>query len=506
MNRQKDRFAWFNHPVFFTGMVVLGLMVGWLLPASTVWLNPLLKTYVSLLNLFVFPLILLSIIFGLAQFSTLPKSPQRLVFAALFGFIGLLISGLIAILICYIFMPGQGISDELRLILGNLSLDKDPVLSISFDAKLLDVSLWTPGMFVPSNLLFSFAYQTLAFAMVGSLIFGMGFSLLPTIQIKSIFENLEVIYIALENLILIVNRCLPFVAFVFAANIMSSIEQGWLGLVASFLVPFLVAVIIAGFVNFSIIAWVAEVKLSTVFTSLGRALTISFLARNPAAGVPDVIFCLCDRFGFKRSMVRFFAPLFPIFFNAGEVIFFTMLSLFVANVYDQNLSFFSMIYILALAVISSFVSASIVGAGSLVMATFMLKVFYLPFDALLPAFFVLEIFLAGAKSALSLLFASAVIAMVSRGLARESVALNEVDESFGSTLLNFSIDKKILLWVYAMFMIFLITVFAIGVGVGGRSIKFDRNASLTNPKNVVNSSQSALFSTTYVDVLVSSHV
>jgi hypothetical protein len=205
-------------------------------------------------------------------------------------------------------------------------------------------------------------------------------------------------------------------------------------------------------------------------------------------------------------MVRFFAPLFPIFFNAGEVIFFTMLSLFVANVYDQNLSFFSMIYILALAVISSFVSASIVGAGSLVMATFMLKVFYLPFDALLPAFFVLEIFLAGAKSALSLLFASAVIAMVSRGLARESVALNEVDESFGSTLLNFSIDKKILLWVYAMFMIFLITVFAIGVGVGGRSIKFDRNASLTNPKNVVNSSQSALFSTTYVDVLVSSHV
>jgi Na+/H+-dicarboxylate symporter len=317
--------------------------------------------------------------------------------------------------------------------------------------------------------------------MVGSLIFGFGFTFLPAPSIKSLFEHLEVIYISLENLITIVNKSLPVVAAIFAVNIFSGIGQGWFGLVTNFLSPFLLAIVLAGLMDFLIIAYVAEAKLMTVVSALSRALVISFLARNPAAGVPEVITCLCDRFGFKRSLVRFLAPLFPIFFNAGEVIFFTLLSVFVANVYDQTLTMWSLVQILSLSVVCTFVSTTLVGGGSVVMATFMLQAFNLPFDALLPAFFVLEIFLAGAKSALSLLFACAVISLVSHGLSRESSQLHESpDESIGSNRMTLSIDKKMLLLLYVLFGAFLAIVFVIGLGVGARSVQTPQKPAISS--------------------------
>lgn len=469
---KKSRFGWLEHPAFFMGMVMLGAVTGGFIPNAADWLNPVLKIYINLLNLFIFPLIILSIIFGLAQFSALPRSPQRFLMAVGLGVLGLLICGLIAALVGLVFAPGQGISEQLRSMIGNLSLTRDPVLTLSYAQPVTDISSWVPGQFIPSNIFYALAYQSLAFGMVASVIFGFGFTFLPSAAIKSLFEHLEVVYIALENLISIVNKSLPVVAGIFAVNIFSSIGQGWFGLVTGFLLPFMVAIVLAGLLDFLIIAYVAEFKLLTVMSALARSLVISFLARNPAAGVPEVIECLCDGFGFKRSLVRFLAPLFPIFFNAGEVIFFTLLSVFVANVYDLTLTWWSLLQILSLSVVCTFVSTTLVGGGAVVMATFMLQAFKLPFDALLPAFFVLEIFLAGAKSALSLMFACAVISLVSLGLSRDARQLDEApQESTGNNRLLLTIDKKMLLLVYGLFALFLATVFVIGLGVGARSVQ-----------------------------------
>lgn len=449
--------------------------------------------YVNLLNLFVFPLIILSIVFGLGQFSMLPKSPLRFLVAILLGLLGLFLSGLISIFIGLIFSPGLMISDDLRMVLGNLSLDKDPVLSIAHDSSATAINIWALGKFAPANILHAFAYESLASSMIGALIFGLGFSFLPSLSIKSLFDRLEVIYISLEYLISLVNKSLPFVAFIFAVNIVNGVGQGRWGLITHLIFPMLVSIMLAGSLSVSLVAWAAGVRFTDAINSLARPLFISFLAKNPAAGVPEVIYSLSDTFGFKRSMVRFLAPLFPIFFNAGEMIFFTMLSIFVANLYGQVLSYWALLQILTIAVISTFLSASLIGMGSMVIATFMLQAFNLPFDALLPSFVALEIFLAGAKSALSLLFASTVIALVSKGLMRESQPMSdEVDEALGPSILHFSIDKKILMLLYGLLLVFLSIIFAIGLGVGALSTKTLRKPELEHNHAVLLSYKNSL--------------
>ena len=84
---------------------MLGAVLAWFIPSAALWFNPLLKIYVDLLNLFVVPLILLAIIFGLANFLRLPNSPIRFLVAVSLGFAGLMACGAVALVIGALFSP-----------------------------------------------------------------------------------------------------------------------------------------------------------------------------------------------------------------------------------------------------------------------------------------------------------------------------------------------------------------------------------------------------------------
>ena len=466
MNHRSD---WSQNPWLFIGMPILGAVVAWFIPSASLWFNPLLKIYVDLLNLFVVPLILLAIVFGLANFSRLPNSPVRFLVAVSLGFAGLLACGAVAVVVGALFSPGAGLTEMNQWNLGQLSLKHESIHSL----QLFESSELAPDdlvfKFTPDNLFHAFANESLGLSMVGALIFGFGFALLPTSVSKPLFDRLEFIYLALEILITTINKMLPMVAFAYAVHLVAGMGQGGLGLISEFMKPFVISVVLSGGFLLWVISFSAGISLWKTMSALKESLLISFLARNSAAGVPSVIHCLCDIFGFRRAMVKFLAPLFPFFFHAGEVIFLTLLALFVANLYQTPLSTLDHLQILMLSMFCSFVSRAMVGSGTLIMAGYMNQFFQLPFEAVLPAFVIIDVVVAGFKSVLSVLLSCAVISVVSKGLSREM----QTDETATETVpkhspVTFSIDRGALMMMAAMVLALLITVFSIGVGLGAR--------------------------------------
>ena len=466
MNHRSD---WSQNPWLFIGMPILGAVVAWFIPSASLWFNPLLKIYVDLLNLFVVPLILLAIVFGLANFSRLPNSPVRFLVAVSLGFAGLLACGAVAVVVGALFSPGAGLTEMNQWNLGQLSLKHESIHSL----QLFESSELAPDdlvfKFTPDNLFHAFANESLGLSMVGALIFGLGFALLPTSVSKPLFDRLEFIYLALEILITTINKMLPMVAFAYAVHLVAGMGQGGLGLISEFMKPFVISVVLSGGFLLWVISFSAGISLWKTMSALKESLLISFLARNSAAGVPSVIHCLCDIFGFRRAMVKFLAPLFPFFFHAGEVIFLTLLALFVANLYQTPLSTLDHLQILMLSMFCSFVSRAMVGSGTLIMAGYMNQFFQLPFEAVLPAFVIIDVVVAGFKSVLSVLLSCAVISVVSKGLSREM----QTDETATETVpkhspVTFSIDRGALMMMAAMVLALLITVFSIGVGLGAR--------------------------------------
>jgi hypothetical protein len=115
----------------------------------------------------------------------------------------------------------------------------------------------------------------------------------------------------------------------------------------------------------------------------------------------------------------------------------------------------------------AFVSRALVGSGTLIMAGYMNQFFQLPFEAVLPAFVVIDVVVAGFKSVLSVLLSCAVIAVVSKGLSREMWNEEPDVESLPKHSPVFlSIGRNTLILLLAMVLAFLITVFAIGFGLG----------------------------------------
>jgi Na+/H+-dicarboxylate symporter len=323
--------------------------------------------------------------------------------------------------------------------------------------------------FTPDNLFHAFANESWGLSMVGALILGLGFAMLPTGVSKPLFDRLELIYQALEILITTINKMLPMVAFAYAVHLVAGMGQGGLGLFSEFLKPFIISVLFSGGFLLWVISFSAGTSILKTMGALKESLLISFLASNSAAGVPSVIHCLCDVFGFRRAMVKFLAPLFLFFFHAGEVIFLTLLAMFVANLYQSPLSTLDHLQILMLSIFCSFVSRAMVGSGTLIMAGYMNQFFKLPFEAILPAFVIIEVVVAGFKSVLSVLLSCAVIAVVSKGLSREMQAHETSTETVPKhSPVAFSIDRGALVMLAAMVLALLITVFSIGVGLGVR--------------------------------------
>jgi len=467
MNKWNLRSDWTRNPWLFIGFPILGVLLAWFTPSAATWFTPLLKVYVHLLNLFVLPLIVIAIVFGLANFSRLPDSSLRFLMAVGFGFAGLFACGLVALGVGSVLSTGSGLSGVQRWNLGQLSMDHGALYSLSLFEDAPQTSDAMAYKLMPDNLLNALANESLGLSMLSALIVGLGFAWLPIKVSKPLFDRLELIYLALEILITTINRLLPWVAFAYAVNWMASYGQGGHGLVTEFLKPFVIAVLVCSSALLGLISLSAGIPFLKTMSELKESLLITFLARNSAAGVPSVIHCMCDVFGFRRAMVKFLAPLFPFFFHAGEVIFLTLLALFVANLYQFPLDGWAHFQILMLSIACAFVSRALVGSGTLIMAGYMNQFFQLPFEAVLPSFVIIEVVVAGFKSVLSVLLSCAVIAWVSKGLSREMWHEEpEVESLPKHSPVMLSISRNAMLMLAAMVLAFLTTVFAIGFGLG----------------------------------------
>ena len=469
MMSMNHRSTWIQNPWLFIGLPALGAGLAWFMPSAATWFNPLLKIYVDLLNLFVLPLILLAIVFGLANFSRLPDSPMRFFIAVSLGFAGLVTCGLVAVMVGAMFSPGAGLTESNHWNLGRLYVNQEAHLALPLFEASTDTRNDLGYALIPNNLFHAFANESMGFAMVGALIFGWGFALLPTKVCKPLFDRLELIYLALETLITTINKWLPLVAFSYAVNLVAGVGPGGLGLIPEFMMPFVMSVLLSGGFFLWLISWSAGTSFSKTLGALKESLLISFLARNAAASVPSVIHCLCDIFGFRRAMVKFMAPLFPFFFHAGEVIFLTLLAMFVANFYQVPLAVLDHLQILVLSIFCALASRAMVGSGTLIMAGYMNQFFQLPFEAVLPAFVIIDVVVSGFKSVLSVLLSCAVISIVSKGLTPEIGAEDApVDSLPKSSPVFFTVRTSTFIMLAAMVLALLVTVFSMGLGLCAR--------------------------------------
>jgi len=455
----------FHHPATLLGMMLLGGWVGTLFPASAPLLAAVSTLYLSLIQMAALPFVILAVYFGLQRLPSEPESGRRLALLAGMALLAMLLCAVVGVLVASITGAGSGMTAAQTATLGRLALRSES----QFTMALRDAGgdggkmLWDVGVLVPDNFFGVLAYGSLPSVLIGVLCFGAAVSVQDPQRVAQLSGIFEGMYRALESLVNRFNTLLPAAAFVLAAAATASAGVEAIVLLGGFLAAFFAAGLLVCAAAIAIICWKLQRSPWPVLLALREPITVCLFSPVGVAAVPGFIQGMSERLGFSRGLVELVSPIAPVFIKAGEALFFAVLAIFIANLYEHRLGAADVALICLLSWTAALWSVGVPGVKSVLLGGFVLASLGLPLEAVLPVFLLVEVLCEGPRNLLSFLISAALIALVADGL---YINKEQVSEVWHPSTIKLVFSRKQAVTVLVLLLMALLMVFCAGLGYG----------------------------------------
>lgn len=444
----------------------MGALLGYAWPAAIPALKGLGYVYLFLLEMCAIPLIMVAVMLGLKQMTRLPHASVRLGAILAAGLVTVLMAGLMGSFGAAVLMGKEVLSESQRAVLGEFTSLSVPALQMSLRGE-PDMAPAHNALheLVPSNFLQALAKGSVPAILLGSLLFGFALARQIGSNSKTFFGTLEMVYRTLEVLIDRINYLLPLAALSFAGALTGANDSKLMGSIGGFLWPFLTLSFGLTGLILVFIAQLCGRSLSDVLQMMIKPITTSMISPLPTAAVPSYIEVMSNQLGFTRAISELVAPISPYFFRTGEALFFGMLGVFLARLYNHALPPMELMQIGLLAATAAFVSVGSFGTPSVLLSALMLVALDLPIEGILPALLAVEVICSGVRNVVSSMCACGLIALASKGLVQTRAT--ELSETQNTRVI--AVFDRRLIWAgFALSLLALALTFLTGVGVGMR--------------------------------------
>jgi Na+/H+-dicarboxylate symporter len=461
-------------PLFLLACLIGGGFVGWLAPSVDAPVFVLSQVYLALINLVAVPLMVVATFFGLRQTLSQPYPARRSLM------ILVLATGLVfacaAVGAAYgvVTNPGHGMSTQVRSYLGSVVLGADgnggnaELFLFGAERDSLAVAEHAWKEVIPDNLFRALAEGQSLAILSCAIFFGLAFASMPKRNTGVLMGVFEAAYHAFELIISKANLFIPVLVFGMAAHFVANTNAPTLHAMSAFLIAFFCLVVLMSALGVYIVWKNADVSLAVVMESLKTPALISLTSGNSAASIPDTIRAMSFKLGFSRGIVELVVPAASLFVRAGSAVYFSLLAVFVANLYGHDLTGSDLLVICLGATMAAFASAgrnsaAVVGAGGIV-----LSMLNLPVEAALALFLAIDLICEGPRNLVSLLCCCVLIVLVCRGLPSERQEIKALEIRPESHPLQFAFTARSALAALACFVA-LAGLFAVaGMSVGQR--------------------------------------
>ena len=385
------------------------------------------QIYLSVVSMAAIPLLVVATFFGLRQTMALPLPGRRVLMIAGVALLMVLACAVAGLVFGWMATPGADLDPASKSHLGAL------VLSQGGDGGNMDMNLWGNDVAqdtaaggwttaVPNNFFFALSSGHSLGILSCALFFGAGFAALTRDQNNTLNQLFEGAYRALELIITRANILLPVVAFGMASHILA--QSQWLTIKAmgGFLLHFIALALLLSSFAIAIIYQRGKQPLMSVLQHLKTPILVSLVSSSTTASIPHTIEAMSARLGFSRGIVELVVPTASVFLRAGSALYYVLLTLFVANLYDRSLNATDVAMVCAGATIAAFASAGNNSLTNVAYAGIVLSMLQLPIEAALALFVAIDLICEGPRNLLTLLAGCALIAIVSAGLPSERVA------------------------------------------------------------------------------------
>ena len=382
MTAQRSAFGWLIHLLtrYLTwcimGGMLLGIMVGYLVNQNLLsgvmttehWARSfqVLSTgFLNLSQMVVAPLVLATIVSGLAQMND-SAAVGRIGFRAIMWFIvASFISISLGLLMVNLFQPGVGV-------------DLTSSAASVGEVKKLDMFEFIEHVF-PKNIIQAMADNNVLQILVFSLFAGIGITAIGE-KGKPLVRGAEALAELMLQVTGYVMRFAPFAVFGALANVVAKNGLGILGTYATLLGEFYFSLILLWTLLIAI-GWIfLRGRVFTLVRYVREPIMIAFSTASSEAAMPK-LFEQLDRFGIPRRISGLMLPLGYSFNLDGSMMYASFATIFIAQAYGHVLPISTQILILLTLMISSKGIAAVPRASLVVIAA-TLAMFDLPVEGI----------------------------------------------------------------------------------------------------------------------------
>jgi len=336
--------------------------------------------FINLLKMIIVPLILASVITGVAGLGSGPDLGKLGVKTLLFYVVTTLLAVLLALLLVNAVEPGVRDGQPVKDLLALTSDAREVTAGVMHRAEtgVLD----SIRGIIPANIVDAAVNTKMLGLVLFSVLFGFFLARIPQPQQGNLLGMWQGIFMVMMRITGFVMLVAPVGVFALIAKVIATAGFAGAGPLALFAACVLGGLLLYGFVVLPVLlALVARVSPWRIYPAMAPALLTAFSTASSSATLPLSLECLEQRAKVSERVAGFVMPLGASMNHAGSALYECAAAMFIAQAYGLHLSFATQFTVVILALVTSMGMAGI-PAASLVGITIILAAVGLPPEAI----------------------------------------------------------------------------------------------------------------------------
>jgi len=351
--------------------IVLGVLTGWLFPSFAPTAKLISESFINMIKMVITPVIFLTIVLGIAGAGNLKKVGRVGGKGLLYFEVVTTFALIIGLVVANVLKPGVGIATN--------HLPKENLDKYTSAAKEMNWGEFFSHI-IPTNIVDSFAKGDLLQVLFFGVLFSVAITKMGTggARLISVFENLNK---AFFNVIHIVMKFSPIGAFGGMAYTIGKFGFGSLVLLGNLLLSYYITSLLFIFVVLNLIGRYYGFSVWKLLVYIKEELLIVLGASSSEAVLPNLMEKL-EAAGCERSVVGLIIPTGYSFNLDGTTIYLSMATIFLAQVFDINLTLAQQLTIIGVLLVTSKGAAGVTGSGFIVLTSTLTILKVIPLEGL----------------------------------------------------------------------------------------------------------------------------